>query len=50
MKDHYSSNSKVLGFYSGKKESEKKVVKNHFSSQDKLGFTLDALHTTPSLL
>jgi len=53
MKDHASSNSKVLGFYSGKKESEKTVVKDYFSFQkrlDHLGFTLDALHATPSLL
>ncbi|WP_196890318.1 ISAs1 family transposase [Aureivirga sp. CE67] len=50
---HDDEQTEVIGFYSGKKESEKTVVKSYFENQQNIsnkGFTLDALHTTIPLL
>jgi predicted transposase YbfD/YdcC len=51
--EHTTKISQVLGYYSGKKESEKTVIQNYFDSvQDLSGqkFTIDALHNSESLL
>lgn len=45
--------SRIVGYYSGQKESEKRLVSHHFSQQHDLGnqaFSLDALHCHPALL
>jgi predicted transposase YbfD/YdcC len=50
--NHQGSQSEIIGFYSGSKESEKTVVKAYFSQQQQLtqAYSLDALHTDPALL
>jgi len=49
---HQDLQSRIIGFYQGKKESEKTVVKNYFDQQITLagGYSLDALHCYPTLL
>lgn len=47
--------AQIIGFYSGLKESERQVVKTYFKGQPPQvlatqRFSLDALHTTPTLL
>lgn len=51
--DHETQQGKVLSFYSGDKESEKKYVYDYFASQKDMSgkaYTLDALHNSRSLL
>jgi predicted transposase YbfD/YdcC len=52
-KDHDSLESEVIGFYSGKKDSERNVAVKYITSQEDLtnqNFVLDALHTNPEFL
>ncbi len=52
MVSHERSQSEIMGFYQGDKESEKTVVKAYFSRQPALSeaYSFDALHTHPALL
>ncbi len=52
MVSHTDSQSEIIGFYQGDKESEKTVVKAYFSQQPTLtaAYSFDALHTYPALL
>jgi predicted transposase YbfD/YdcC len=52
MVSHEDLESQIIGFYSGKKESEKTIVQQYFQGQDTLNgaYSLDALHTCPTLL
>ena len=51
--NHQSKQSQIIGFYEGKKQSEKQVVKQYFE-QDRLfsgqGYSMDALHCSSDLL
>jgi len=49
---HEDSESHIIGFYSGKKESEKTLVQRYFNQQQTLNsaYSFDALHTGPALL
>lgn len=49
---HQGLQSQIIGFYQGKKESEKTVVKEYFDKQTTLSesYSLDALHCYPTLL
>lgn len=51
--NHQSQESQIIAFYSGKKDSEKTVVKNFFEQSSLLtnhAFSLDALHNSVELL
>jgi Transposase DDE domain. len=51
--NHKTSKSKVIGYYSGKKASEKTVISDFFEAQHCLKgkkYTLDALHNSEELL
>lgn len=51
--DHDTKISQVLGYYSGKKESEKTVIQDFFDSNQNFSgqkFTIDALHNSEPLL
>jgi len=51
--NHTTHQSQVIGYYSGKKTSEKTVIKNFFKAQNNLKgskYTLDALHNSQELL
>ncbi len=53
LKNHDSSESKPIGFYSGNKDSERNIVTDFFKSHKDLknkNYTLDALHTNPNFL
>ena len=52
MVSHEDLESQIIGFYSGKKESEKTIVQQYFNQQDTLhdAYSFDALHTCPILL
>jgi predicted transposase YbfD/YdcC len=52
MVSHEDLESQIIGFYSGKKESEKTIVQQYFQGQDTLtgAYSFDALHTCPTLL
>ena len=49
---HEDLESQIIGFYSGKKESEKTIVQQYFNQEDRLNsaYSFDALHTCPVLL
>ena len=51
--NHQTNQSQVIGYYSGKKTSEKTVIKDFFKAQNNLKgskYTLDALHNSQELL
>ena len=51
--NHQSKQAEVIGFYSGKKQSEKTVINSFFTDNESLNgecFTLDALHNSSKLL
>ena len=53
MVAHSNRHSRIVGYYSGQKESEKRLVNHYFKQQHDLAsqaFSLDALHCHPALL
>jgi DDE_Tnp_1-associated len=52
MVSHEDKSSQILGFYNGRKESEKTIVENYFRGQEILlnSYSFDALHTSVGLL
>lgn len=52
MVSHEDLESQIIGFYSGKKESEKTIVQQYCQSQHTLigTYGLDTLNTCPTLL
>lgn len=51
--NHLDGQSQLLGYYSGQKDSEKTIVRDHFRQETDLSeqaYSLDALHCHPSVL
>lgn len=52
MVSHEDKSSQILGFYNGRKDSEKTIVQDYFRGQETLSssYSFDALHTSVGLL